>query len=417
MRLDTRTAGFTVAVVGVVAVGPDTMLLRTQNMAGGSTAVISVWRYILLCVANLVAALVFEGNVAKLLAGVRRSWWPLFFASVLIVLINIGFTISLLKCDAAKALLLISLNPLWAALLGKMLLNDALPRRTIIAQCLSVVSTLLVFGPALMTMLADSVGGSDADATDAAGDATGGDEQADEGDGVYFDILDFVPLLTGVTIASLLTFSRWQASASLEFAPCLGAFLTACCSLTVMTLFDGDDLGTLVVGLEPLFWLALVGSAVGSAVYDSALVIAPRSLSSAEVALILLGETIFGPFWVWVVYGDMPGPWTVAGGALLLLTLVGHEVTGILMAYHRRAVDAKSAIAADSSEEGSSTVTLLNIGGHRSPQLSERLRRTSREGGGNSNGSSLDYQHDGKTQPLLDEVEDVFYLRRGTGSA
>ena len=76
------------------------------------------------------------------------------------------------------------------------------------------------------------------------------------------------------------------------------------------------------------------------------------------------------------------------------------------MAYHRRAVDAKSAIAADSSEEGSSTVTLLNIGGHRSPQLSERLRRTSREGGGNSNGSSLDYQHDGKTQPLLDEVDE-----------
>ena len=40
-----------------------------------------------------------------------------------------NFTISLLKVDPAKALLLISLNPLWAALMGKLLLNDPLPMR------------------------------------------------------------------------------------------------------------------------------------------------------------------------------------------------------------------------------------------------------------------------------------------------
>ena len=93
------------------------------------------------------------------------------------------------------------------------------------------------------------------------------------------------------------------------------------------------------------------------------------------------------------------------------------------MPYPRPAADAKSGTAADSSEgssrrgSGDDSVALLNIGAHRSPQLSERLRRHSREGVGNSNGSSLDYKHDGKAQPLLDEVEDVFYVRRSTGSA
>ena len=36
-----------------------------------------------------------------------------------------------------------------------------------------------------------------------------------------------VPLGTGFAVAVLLTFSRWQASASLEAAPALGAILTA----------------------------------------------------------------------------------------------------------------------------------------------------------------------------------------------
>ena len=61
------------------------------------------------------------------------------------MLINAGFTISLLKVDPAKALLLISLNPLWAALQGKLLLGDPLPRRTVVAQLLSLLSTVVVF--------------------------------------------------------------------------------------------------------------------------------------------------------------------------------------------------------------------------------------------------------------------------------
>ena len=43
-----------------------------------------------------------------------------------------------------------------------------------------------------------------------------------------FDVLDLMPLGTGVAIAVLLTYSRWQASASLESAPCIGAHSSRC---------------------------------------------------------------------------------------------------------------------------------------------------------------------------------------------
>ena len=96
--------------------------------------------------------------------------------------------------------------------------------------------------------------------------------------------------------------------------------------------------------------------------------------STWQVALILLGETLFGPFWVWVAYGDVPdgtrttdrrlkrgsssalpppptprhrssarAGWTLAGGSLLLLTLIGHELAG--MVEMRKAAEAAAAHA------------------------------------------------------------------------
>lgn len=287
----TRLFGYTICVLGVLAVGPDAALLRTQHLAGGSTTVISVWRYVFLSICNLGAAFIFEGTPAKLIEGASKSVWQLVFASCLIIFINMGFTISLLKCDAAKALLLISLNPLWAALMGKLLLGDSLAMRTVVAQALSLVSCLLVFVPALSTVFG-SESLSSLVALAAAASEDGGDGDSS---GSLFNTLDLVPLFTGFTVAGLLTFSRWQSHASLELAPCGGAVLTAVAAMVYLQCFDEEPIEALVLGLGWRFWAALCASALGSAVYDSALVIAPRSLSSAEVALILLGETVRHP--------------------------------------------------------------------------------------------------------------------------
>ena len=177
---------------------------------------ISTWRYILLSFANLAAALIFEGSPAKLLRGVQRSPLELLGASFIVVFINIGFTISLLKVNAAKALLLISLNPLWAALMGRLLLNDVLRTRTVISQILSIISTLLVFVPTFSSMLGAMVLGADADDDDdaeAAADAAAAVAAASEGVSATVDWVDIVPLLTGIAVAGLLTYSRWQARA------------------------------------------------------------------------------------------------------------------------------------------------------------------------------------------------------------
>ena len=174
MTPTSRAYGFTAAVLGVLGVAPDAALLRVEKEAGGSTSVIGVWRYVMLTLVNLCLGAIFEGGLHKLARGVRRSWLPVLGASTIIIFINAGFTISLLYVDPALALLLISMNPLWAALLGKVLLGDPLPLRTVIAQICSLCATVLVFMPNLIAYFQAAVDAVDDDLSSSNSSSSGG---------------------------------------------------------------------------------------------------------------------------------------------------------------------------------------------------------------------------------------------------
>jgi drug/metabolite transporter (DMT)-like permease len=51
-------------------------------------------------------------------------------------------------------------------------------------------------------------------------------------------------------------------------------------------------------------------------------------LPPAEVALIGLLETVLGPVWVWVFLGEAPGAAALSGGALVVLAVVWSAITG-----------------------------------------------------------------------------------------
>ncbi|KAL3904447.1 MAG: hypothetical protein SGPRY_011282, partial [Prymnesium sp.] len=119
---------------------------------GGTPLPIAVCRSLLAGVFNLLVASLRQGGARCLLMGLREVPECLLAAAAITTLSNLGFVISLLRVDTAKALLLISLNPLWAALLGYLLLGDELERRTVCAQTLALVAIALVFLPNLMAM-------------------------------------------------------------------------------------------------------------------------------------------------------------------------------------------------------------------------------------------------------------------------
>lgn len=60
---------------------------------------------------------------------------------------------------------------------------------------------------------------------------------------------------------------------------------------------------------NPLFWVLAAADAVCSfSVGILAVILAPRYARSAEVALVLLLENIFGPLWVYVGLGEVRAP-------------------------------------------------------------------------------------------------------------
>ena len=48
------------------------------------------------------------------------------------------------------------------------------------------------------------------------------------------------------------------------------------------------------------------------------LALGPRYITSAEVSLLILGESILAPLLVWVTLSENPGPWAIVGGAVVL---------------------------------------------------------------------------------------------------
>jgi len=345
MALPARGVGLGIALLGTLGVTPDAALLRLMEALGGVTAIITVWRFVIVGVMNTLLAALLQGGVGHLVDGLRTAPCELFVGAAILAVTNVGFVVSLLRVDPAKALLLISLNPLWASVLGYVCLGDAVLPRTALALALSVVCMSIVFVPNLCEIFGWTL---DLPWGLAIGPHMHADTGAAEGgDGVLArsswwaidlhtkqqatsELLDLVPLVTGVAIAAFLVFSRYCSKrgisdASMEAAPPLASLLTA---LVAIALAKEQGVRSLTEGLQPPFWGALVLDGLCIAGYNAALVLAPRYISAAEVALILLGETLIGPLWVYWGFGVVPSAWTLLGGGLLMFTLVGHEVAG-----------------------------------------------------------------------------------------
>jgi drug/metabolite transporter (DMT)-like permease len=80
---------------------------------------------------------------------------------------------------------------------------------------------------------------------------------------------------------------------------------------------------------QDVAWLAFLGVAQ-LAVPCLMAVVAARSLSAPEASLLALLEVLFGVAWAWLGAGERPATPVLAGGALVLVALVGNELPSLL---------------------------------------------------------------------------------------
>jgi len=86
---------------------------------------------------------------------------------------------------------------------------------------------------------------------------------------------------------------------------------------------------------QSYLWLALMGL-LQMPIASILMMLATRYLSSPEVSLFLLIETVLGPIWVWWVVGEMPPERAIYGGVIIVLAIAFHSA--IVLSQSRRSV-------------------------------------------------------------------------------
>ncbi len=87
----------------------------------------------------------------------------------------------------------------------------------------------------------------------------------------------------------------------------------------------------------PMQWELFTGHGMFIAVATCFLTMGPRYISSAEVSLLILLESVLAPLLVWLVIGEDPGPWTLVGGVVVIGALFVSNLVVLLRKRERQA--------------------------------------------------------------------------------
>jgi len=212
------------------------------------------------------------------------------------------FIASLTRTTVANTFVLMSVSPFLAALAARAFLREPVPARTWIAMAVA-------FG-GMVVMFADSLD---------AGRISG----------------NLLALGVSCLFAANVTVLR-RVHAHVDMLPTvmIAGLMSIVLALPLAMPFEasGRDLAV----------LALMGS-VQLGTGCLLMVAASRSLTATELGLLALLEPILGPVWVWALLGEHPGPYALAGGAVVLGAVIANEAWALWQSPARSAADAPPA--------------------------------------------------------------------------
>jgi drug/metabolite transporter (DMT)-like permease len=193
------------------------------------------------------------------------------------------FMLAVTRTTVANTLVVNSLYPVFAAILGWLVLGVRLPGYTWLAILAAVGGMAWMFASGL-------------------------------GPGLSGTLIAFaVPVAAAINV---ITLRKWGSTVDLAPAILLGAVFSALVTLPFAWPFRATA--------HDLAWLATLGM-FQIAVPCMLLVAASRYLPPAEVALLTLLEAVLGPLWAWLGVGERPGAATLTGGGIVLLAIAGNE--------------------------------------------------------------------------------------------
>lgn len=270
--------GVVIVLTGVLTLSFDALLIRLADAAAWDVA---FWRgAFMACALFLLIGL--RGQTASLRRYIGFGL-PAFITALLQGVGSALFVLAISSTSVANTVVLIATAPLFAAIASHFFLRERVALHTWIACALVAAGVALVFGGSL-------------DFSQTTGNlyALGG----------------------AVTLGGNLTILRRYHGMPRIPLVAVSGLVTAAIALP----------GSLPLELTPHSYMVL--ALMGVVQMPLALVLitsGTRYLTSPEVSLFLLLETLLGPLWVWLALGESIPRETLVGGALIVATLLAHS--------------------------------------------------------------------------------------------
>lgn len=201
------------------------------------------------------------------------------------------YVFSLLKTSVASTLFILSIAPVFAALLGWLVINE----KPTFINCIAITGALA----GVLVMVGAGVD---------LGRTTG----------------NLFAVISALTFACMLVIARKSNKKDVLAGNFLGAVL-ASIAMGTFALTIGRGLSVSAYDLVMVLFMGAFSIGLGIALVAYA---APN-LPAAEVSLLVLLESVLAPVWVWLFLGEAMSTTEIAGGALIMVSVVILSISSV----------------------------------------------------------------------------------------
>lgn len=268
--------GLLITALGVLFVIPDALFVR---LIGAEPMITAFWRGLTAGGVVLIAVLAIWG--VEGFRAVYRAGWPAFAYTVLLGTTAPAFVLAVENTSVANVVFIFACMPIFAAIFSRVFLGEAIQRRMVLTMFAVLFGLAIIAYGSTSTAIASWKG-------------------------------DIWALYVTVAFSAALTAVRRVKEVSMVPAIPV-AYIGAALAIGLFT--DPIDAFTQE-------WHLFLGHGLFIGVASCLLALGPRFISSTEVALLVLLESVLAPVLVWGVIGEFPGQWALIGGAVVIGALL-----------------------------------------------------------------------------------------------
>ncbi|QFT94807.1 EamA-like transporter family protein [Roseovarius sp. THAF9] len=274
--MNAHLKGLLLTTLGVLFVVPDSLFVR---LIEAEPLVVAFWRGITAGVFILVGVLAFMPRGATRAA--LSTGWPGVIYIVLMGSTAPGFVLAVTQTSVANVVFIFASMPVFAAIFGKVFLGEGISKRMVLTM-LGVFAGLAII----------AYGSGENEIASWKGDVWAVIVCAS-----YAGALTAVRQLKDISMIPAIPVA--YIGAGLVVLPFVSPWVPVAAQWHLFALHGG------FIAVATCF-----------------LTLGPRYISSAEVSLLILLESVLAPLLVWAVVGEDPGRWAIVGGAVVIGALL-----------------------------------------------------------------------------------------------